>query len=450
MRYIPNSPEERAQMVREMGLSTVGDLFRSIPEKFRLRESLRLPPAHAESDVLALFGRLAAQNASAHDMTLFLGAGAYHHFIPSLVDALISRAEFYTSYTPYQPEISQGTLQAIFEYQTLICQITGMDVASAALYDGSTALAEAVLMAERLTDRRHLILARNIHPEYREVVETYTKTLGFELTLVEYDRDTGCVDPETVRPTTATAAVVVQSPNFFGGIEDVDALAERAHRVGALLIVALTEPISLGLLRPPGACGADIVVGEGQSFGVPLSFGGPYLGLLATREKFVRQMPGRIVGQAFDSHGRRGFVLTLATREQFIRREKATSNICTSQELCALMAAIYLVTLGPHGLRDVALHNLQKAAYLAERIARLPGFRRRFHHSFFNEFVIRTDRPVREVLQSLRRENILGGLELARFYPELEDCFLVCVTETIPREKLDHYVAILEREISSS
>lgn len=450
MRYIPNSAEERAQMVREIGRSDVSDLFRPIPEKFRLREPLRLPPAQAESDLLALFRRLAAENASASEMTLFLGAGAYHHFIPSLIDALISRAEFYTSYTPYQPEISQGTLQAIFEYQTLICQITGMDVASAALYDGSTALAEAVLMAERLTDRRHIILAPTIHPEYRQVVQTYTKTLSFDLTLADYDRETGCLNATSIRPTRDTAAVVVQSPNFFGGIEDVETLAERAHEVGALLIVVVTEPISLGLLRPPGSCGADIVVGEGQSFGVPLSFGGPYLGLLATREKFVRQMPGRIVGQAFDHQGRRGFVLTLATREQFIRREKATSNICTSQELCALMAAIYLCTLGPQGLREVASQNLQKAAYLSRRIARLPGFRLRFRHSFFNEFVVHTNRPVTQVLHRLQQEKILGGLALGRFYPELDDCFLVCVTETIPREELDRYVAVLEQETSSS
>jgi len=443
MRYIPNSPEERAEMLREIGCPTIEHLFRPIPEKFRLKEPLRLPPARSEVEVMAFFRELAARNAAATEYAVFLGAGAYHHFIPSVVEALISRAEFSTVYTPYQPEIAQGTLQALFEYQTLICQITGMEVANASLYDGSTAVAEAVLMAERVTRRREILVARSVHPHYREVIATYTRALDVPLRLLDYDPETGSVDLNAVAPSTETAALVVQSPNFFGVIEDIAALAERAHDVGALLIVAITEPISLGLLRPPGELGADIVVGEGQSFGIPLSFGGPYLGIFATRERFVRQMPGRIIGQAFDRHGRRGFVMTLATREQYIRREKATSNICTSQELCAIMAAIYLSTMGPRGLRELAEQNAQKAAYLAREIARQSGFQLRFSGSHFNEFVVQSEQPVALVLERLCERKILGGLPLEPYYPELRGCFLVCVTEMIPRSTMETYVRVL-------
>jgi glycine dehydrogenase subunit 1 len=300
-------------------------------------------------------------------------------------------------------------------------------------------------MAERVTDRPEIIIAGNVHPEYREVARTYTRTLGLDLKLVPYDQKTGCIQPSSINPAAVTAAVVVQSPNFFGGVEDVEAITQAAHEAGALLIVAVTEPISLGLLRPPGECGADIVLGEGQSFGIPPSFGGPYLGLFATREKFLRQMPGRIVGQAFDEKGRRGFVLTLSTREQHIRREKATSNICTNQGLCALMATVYLSTMGPRGLSEVAEQNLQKAAYLASRIARLPGFSLRFSAPRFNEFVVRANRPVDEVLGRLREKRILGGLALGRHYPELSDCFLVCATETTTREMIEQYLNALEQ-----
>ncbi|MCS6816718.1 MAG: aminomethyl-transferring glycine dehydrogenase subunit GcvPA [Blastocatellia bacterium] len=444
MRYIPNAPEERAEMLREIGCPTVEHLFRPIPERFRLREPLRLPPARSEAEVLAFSRELAARNAAATEYALFLGAGAYHHFIPSVVEALISRAEFTTVYTPYQPEIAQGTLQALFEYQTLICQLTGMEVANASLYDGSTALAEAVLMAERVTRRREILLADSVHPEYREVIRTYTRALGVNIRRLEYDPETGGIAQRGLAPSAETAALVVQSPNFFGVIEDIEALAERAHEVGALLIVVITEPISLGLIRPPGELGADIVVGEGQSFGIPLSFGGPSLGIFATRERFVRQMPGRIVGQAFDSQGRRGFVMTLATREQYIRREKATSNICTSQELCAIMAAIYLSTMGPRGLREVAEQNAQKAAYLAREISRQSGFRLRFSGSHFNEFVVQSERPVELVLDRLRERKILGGLPLGPYYPELRDCFLVCVTEMITRSMMETYLHVLD------
>jgi len=443
MRYIPNSPEERVEMVKEIGLQTIDELFQTIPERLRLSEPLKLPPAQSESELIAFFRELASRNVSTSDYAVFMGAGAYNHFIPAHVDALISRSEFSTVYTPYQAEISQGTLQAMFEFQTLICQITGMEVASTALYDGSTALAEAVLMAEHITGRSEVLLSASVHPEYREVVANYTRTLGLDLKHIGFDSATGCVNPDSVQPSSATAAVVIQSPNFFGCIEDVEAVAQIAREAGALMIVVVAEPISLGVLRPPGESGADIVVGEGQAFGIPLSFGGPYLGLFATREKFVRHMPGRIVGQAFDEKGRRGFCLTLVTREQYIRREKANSNICTSQELCSLMAAIYLSTMGPQGLREVAIQNVQKAAYAAQRIAGVPGFTLRFSGPRFNEFVVRAERPVKEILSCLRERRIIGGLALERFYPELRDSFLVCVTERVTRDMIERYVEAL-------
>jgi glycine dehydrogenase subunit 1 len=444
MRYIPSSPDERAEMLREIGLETVAHLFRSIPGPLRLREPLDLPPPQSEADLLRYLRELAARNATPGTHAIFLGAGAYHHFIPAHIDTLISRSEFYTSYTPYQPEISQGTLQAIFEYQTMICQITGMDVANASLYDGSTAMAEAILMAARVTGRPKMLLAASTHPHYREVARTYTRTLGIDLSPLDYDPTTGGVDPRSVQVDDSVAAVVVQSPNFFGCVEDIEPFARAAHAAGALMVVVITEPISLGLLQSPGAAGADIVAGEGQSFGIPISFGGPYLGLFATREKFLRQMPGRLAGQAFDQHGRRGFVLTLSTREQHIRREKATSNICTNQGLFMLMATIYLATMGRRGLQEVARQNLQKAAYAADQIARLKGYQLRFTGPRFNEFVVKTRRPVAETLEHLQQKKIVGGLALDRFHPELTDCLLVCLTEMMPRAEIDRFVAALD------
>ena len=342
MRYIPNSPEERTEMLEAMGLKSPEQLFDSIPPQLRLQRPLQTPAALSEIELLNKFERLGQQNSAAR-RTSFLGAGAYSHYIPTIVDHIISRSEFFTAYTPYQPEISQGTLQTIFEFQTLVCELTGMEVANASMYDGSTALAEAVLMAERVTRRSKVIASAAVHPQYLEVVKTYVQHAGIDLEITDFDEKTGqggsalsaAVDDQT-------AALVVQSPNFFGCIEDVKALADAAHAKGALLIVAITEAMSLGLLKSPGACGTDIVVAEGQSFGVPLSFGGPYVGLFATRDKYARQIPGRLVGEAYDKQGRRGFVLTLATREQHIRREKATSNICTNEGLIALAATVYL------------------------------------------------------------------------------------------------------------
>jgi glycine dehydrogenase subunit 1 len=424
-------------MLRQIGLSSAAELFESIPENLRLGRALDTPAALSEIELLAGFDQMASRNPAARRPS-FVGGGAYSHYIPTVVDAIISRSEFFTAYTPYQPEISQGTLQVIFEFQTLVCQLTGMEVANASMYDGSTALAEAVLMAERVTKRSKVIACGAVHPEYLEVVNTYVQHAGIELQHVGFDSQTGQTSAVDQALNDQTAALVVQSPNFFGCIEDVAALAEKAHAAGALLILAITESISLGLLRSPGANGADIVVAEGQSFGVPLSFGGPYVGLFATREKYARQIPGRLVGEAFDKQGRRGFVLTLATREQHIRREKATSNICTNEGLIALAATVYLETMGRRGIQEVAQQCAQKTAYAARRIGELEGFTLPFTGPRFNEFVVRAPINARELLSRLAGDsNISGGLALARYFADRPNDFLVCVTEINSRAEID-------------
>ena len=374
-------------MLEIVGLSSAEELFRSIPENVRLGRALNVTDPLAESEVIGAMENLADKNTASRKPS-FLGAGVYSHFSPTVVDHLIQRSEFFTSYTPYQPEISQGTLQYIFEFQTLICQLTGMDVANASMYDGSTAMAEAFLMAQRVTRRDRVLVADTVHPEYLQVAHTYVQHCGISLDTVPFDPETGRLSDLSKLDDTA-AALVVQSPNFFGCIEDLQALADQAHAVGALLIVVVTEAISFGLLKSPGACGADIVVGEGQSFGIPMSFGGPHVGLFATSDKYVRNMPGRLAGVAYDKNGNRGFVLTLATREQHIRREKATSNICTNQGLIALAATIYMETMGKKGLQEVAVHNAQKAAYAAKKIGEIDGFEIAFSAPVFNEFVVR-------------------------------------------------------------
>src|SRR5918912_1451318 len=428
-------------MLRIVGLDSAEDLFSSIPENLRLSGHLEITAALSETELLERFEEMAARNTASRRPS-FLGAGAYQHYAPTIVDHLIQRSEFFTAYTPYQPEISQGTLQTIFEFQTLVCQLTGMEVANASMYDGSTALAEAVLMAERVTKRSKIVASSAIHPQYLEVVRTYVQHAGIHLELAPFGEQTGhsrnglaeAVDDQT-------AALVVQSPNFFGCVENLAALADAAHAKGALLVVAITEAMSLGLLKSPGACGADIVVAEGQSFGVPLSFGGPYVGLFATRDRFARQIPGRLVGEAFDKEGRRGFVLTLATREQHIRREKATSNICTNEGLIALASTIYMETMGRRGIQEVARQCAQKAAYAARRIAELEGFTLPFSAPRFNEFVVRAPLAAAELLSRLSREKgITGGLALSRYYPERPNDFLVCVTETNSRQEIDALV----------
>ncbi|MBI2817314.1 MAG: aminomethyl-transferring glycine dehydrogenase subunit GcvPA [Acidobacteria bacterium] len=437
MRYIPKSPEERETMLRAVGCDSIDQLFESIPSALRLGRELRLDRGRSEPEILRYFEERAAENAG--DFACFVGAGAYDHFRPSVVDAMISRSEFYTAYTPYQPEISQGTLQAIFEFQTLMCQLTGMDVANASLYDGSTALPEAVMMAVRANGRRRVLLARSIHPEYRQVLNTYLQHQNIALDEIPWG-NSGQADHAELQARVGSdvSAVVLQSPNFFGVVEDVAAATKIAHAAGALLVVMITEPVSLGILHPPAE--ADIVAGEGQSLGVPLSFGGPYVGFVATREKYIRSMPGRLVGQTTDSRGERSFCLTLATREQHIRREKATSNICTNQALCALMVTVYLSVYGKKGFRELALQNVAKTQYAQKKFLKA-GASLRFSGPHFNEFIVRGEGS-RGLDAKLRQERIIGGLDLGRFYPELEGDRLFCFTETASREKIDKLVEV--------
>lgn len=428
-------------MLSSIGIASAEHLFDSIPSELRLKSPLKTPAALSEIELLARFEGLGARNVGANRIS-FLGAGAYSHYVPTIVDHILSRSEFFTAYTPYQPEISQGTLQTIFEFQTLVCQLTGMEVANASMYDGSTGLAEAVLMAERVTRRSKVVASEAIHPQYLEVVRTYVQHAGIDLELVNFDEVSGQAGQKLADSIDEkTAAVVVQSPNFFGCVEDLATFANAAHAKGALLIVAVTEAISFGLLKSPGACGADIVVAEGQSFGVPLSFGGPYVGLFATKEKYARQIPGRLVGEAYDKQGRRGFVLTLATREQHIRREKATSNICTNEGLIALAATVYLETMGKRGIREVAEQCIQKAAYAARSIRKLRGFELPYSGPCFNEFVVRAPSNAAKLLSRLGKEkNIEGGVVLSQFFPKRENDFLVCVTETNTRQQIDNLI----------
>jgi len=444
MRYLPKSPAERDQMLAAIGAQSIDDLFSSIPERFRLRESLNLPGPYSEAEVIQYFQERAKEGSVGY--TSFLGAGVYNHLRSVVTDTIIQRGEFLTSYTPYQAEISQGTLQAIFEFQTLMCQLTGQEVANASMWDGSTATTEAVLMAERITRRRRVLVARSLHPEYRDVLRTYAKNSGLHVEEVPFGAD-GTLEQKALESAIRddVAAVVVQSPNFFGVIEQVPALANIGHSSGALLVVAVTEGVSLGLVRPPAE--ADIVALEGQSFGLAPSYGGPFVGVISTHEKFVRQMPGRLAGQAADSHGRRGFVLTLAAREQHIRREKATSNICTNQALCALAATVHLALLGKEGLREMAAQNLSKAHFAMNALVKVPGVRRAFEGAFFNEFTIVLPRSVETVNRQLLHEKFVGPLSLGSFYPELTDHALVCVTETTTRTEIERFVSALGRSL---
>ncbi len=431
-------------MLKIVGLNSADELFRSIPNDVQLNRALDVTEPLSEIEVISKMEKLAEKNTAARK-TSFLGAGAYSHYSPTIVDHLIQRSEFFTSYTPYQPEVTQGTLQYIFEFQTLVCQLTGMDVANASMYDGSTAMAEAFLMAQRVTKRDKVVIAETVHPEYLAVAKTYTQHGDLTIETVHFDKELGRILADDLNKLDAqTAALVVQSPNFFGCVEDLQILADKAHEVGALFIVVVTEAISFGLLKSPGACGADIVVAEGQSFGIPLSYGGPYVGLFACKDKYVRNMPGRLAGIAYDAKGNRGFVLTLATREQHIRREKATSNICTNQGLIALAATIYMETMGKQGLQEVAMQNAQKAAYAARRISEIEGFSLPFSAPRFNEFVVRAPKTAEEILTKLSGEkDIIGGVSLSRYYAENPNDFLICVTELNTKEQIDNLVQSL-------
>jgi glycine cleavage system P protein (glycine dehydrogenase) subunit 1 len=440
LRYIPSSPAERKKLLETLGLDSVDRLFDTIPENYRLQRPLDLPPAKPEADLVEHLTELARNNLDPHDSAIFLGAGAYRHFIPAVVDHLISRAEFYSSYTPYQPEFSQGTLQSIFEFQTMICQLTGLDAANASLYDGASSLAEGILLAHRVKRRSHVVVAGCVHPEYLKVVRTLVTTLGIELELVPAGGSgESDLDRVAARLSTGTAALVVQQPNFLGRLEDLAPLAEAAHRAGALCIVVVNEAVSLGLLKAPGDLGADVVLGEAQSLGVPLSYGGPYLGFMAVRTDYVRELPGRLVGQAKDNQGRTGYVLTLATREQHIRREKATSNICTNQGLCMLAATIFMATLGKQGMRELALQNRSRSEYAKAALLKVPGCLLPHPGPGFNEFVLELPRDASGVHRHLLGLGIVAGLRLEPFFPNRKKELLIGVTEMNSRAQIDRF-----------
>ena len=446
MRYIANTREEQRVMLEVVGAGSIEDLLSGVPAKARLGRPLALSPALAESDLVRHLRDLAAQNADADSYSCFLGAGSYDHYIPSPISHLISRGEFFTAYTPYQPEASQGTLRTIFEYQTMIAELSGMDVANASIYDGASSLAEAALMAHAATSRSEIVLAAGVHPLARRVVATYCGGSG--LRLREGASREGTLDVALLRTLVGpkTAAVMIQSPNFYGCLEDVAAAAEIAHAAGALLVVA-SDPVNLGVLEAPGHLGADIYVGEGQGLGVPMSFGGPNLGVFAAKQELVRRMPGRLVGATVDADGRRGFVLTLQTREQHIRRAKATSNICTNVALCALMATIYLALLGKHGLVKVGELSAAKAHYAAERLTQIPGVALRFAAPFFKEFVLTLPKSPVRVVRRLAKERILAGVPLGSFDRGLQDALLVAVTEKRTREEIDRFAQALAKAV---
>jgi glycine cleavage system P protein (glycine dehydrogenase) subunit 1 len=443
MRYTPHTSFDKQQMLRAIGVDAVEDLFEHIPKTLRERASIDLPQGLTELAVRKRLTALASKNATAVDWSFFLGGGIYHHFIPSAVDAIISRSEFATSYTPYQPEVSQGTLQALFEYQTLICQLTGMEVSNAGVYDGASAAAEAVLMSRRIqpSKRRRVLVSRALHPQYRAVISTYLKNLeDLELQEVAFDAS-GATDIEQLRRDLdeQSMCVLVGYPNFFGVIEDLDPIRSACSGAGAQLITVTTEAVALALLKPPGTWGADMAVGEGQSLGVPMTLGGPGFGFFACQKKFVRNIPGRLVGETVDTEGRRGFVLTLATREQHIRREKATSNICTSQTLCTLAATVFMSLLGKSGIRRLAEVNVARAHEAHDRLRIEAKLEPYFSGPFFNEFVIRTG-GADHLLKRCAEQRIVPGVSLERWYPELRDCLLVCVTEMNEREEIERLV----------
>jgi glycine cleavage system P protein (glycine dehydrogenase) subunit 1 len=440
--YLANPPYVQKEMLEALGLTDHSELFTSVPEALRLKGSVNLPPMLSELELDQHVRGLASKNRPMSDMIGFLGGGIYDHFIPAAVELLSARGESVTPYTPYQAEASQGTLQVLYEYQTLISELTGMEVANASLYDGTSAMAEAALMTHAITGRDKIIVSETVHPESLECLKTYLINSGLEM--VTLPRRQGCLDLEIVANVLddRTACVIAQTPNFFGIIEEMDRLAEMVHAIGGLLAVSV-DPISLGLLKAPGEYDADIVVGEGQSLGLPMNMGGPYLGLLATRKKFLRKVPGRLAARTVDHHGHTSYCLTLQTREQHIRREKATSNICTNEGLMTLRAMLYLSLVGAEGLQKVGALCTAKAHYLAEKLAELKGFRLRYPGPFFKEFVLQCDQPAERVLARLEKRGILGGIPLSRFYPQLENRILVAVTEKRTRADLDAYVKAL-------
>jgi glycine dehydrogenase subunit 1 len=450
VKYLPNCGEELHKILKTIGVKSIEELFNSIPEELRLTKPLDLLDPKSEMEVLEELKNLAAKNKTASNCSFFLGAGAYHHYIPTVVSSLISRSEFYTAYTPYQPEVSQGTLQALFEYQTMICQLTEMEVANSSLYDGASGTAEAVLMADRVQKKRKkIIISEGLHPEYQETIETYLHNLPLEIIKIALTDEKGETDTDALEKAVDqnTAAVLVQSPNFFGLIEPLDIISEITKKSGAIFIVSIAEIYSLGLLRGPGAFDADIVVGEAQSLGNRMNYGGPYLGFIATRDKFKRQLPGRLVGMTKDNKEQRGFVITLSTREQHIRREKATSNICTNEALCATMAAIHMATLGEKGIRETANACYSKSEYAKEAIKSINKISIPYVGSGFNEFVIDIGKNAKEVVESLAKKDIIAGFPLVYYYPDRENQLLVAFTEMNHKNEIDNFVKALEGEL---
>ena len=442
--YIANTPEDIQEMLKAIGLESVDQLFDDIPKDVHLNREIDLPNAKSELEVTNYLKELADKNCSLSKLTSFLGAGAYDHYIPSIINHIISRSEYYTSYTPYQPEISQGTLQYIFEFQTLIANLTGMDSANASLYDGGTAIVEAALMAAAYSRKDEIIISRSVKPDARKILQTYAHVQ--DLKVIEVDVKDGVTDVEALEGLVNdnTAAVIVQSPNFFGIIEDLKTIGEVAHRGKKTTFIAAVDPISLGILKKPGDLGVDVVVGEGQALGIPVSFGGPYLGFMAVKNDYIRKIPGRIVGQTEDLDGKRSFVLTLTAREQHIRREKATSNICSNQGLNALAATIYMVTLGKEGLREVALQSTKKAHYAYEQMIKSGKFKPMFDKPFFKEFAITSDLKPADINAVLREEMIIGGYDLGLEYPEFEGGVLYAVTEKRTKDEIDKLTSVLE------
>jgi glycine dehydrogenase subunit 1 len=445
MRYIPLSEKEKKEMLKKIGIERIEELFRTVPDSLRIKRSLRLPKALSEMELLNKIESTASKNKTVKDTISFLGAGSYHHYIPAAVDQLILRSEFYTSYTPYQAEISQGTLQAVFEYQTMMSMLTGMDIANASLYDGATSFIEGLLMASRVARGHKILVSGLVHPEYLQVAESYLKNLDLHLEKISWGQD-GRLDLDDVKAKSDkdTFAIALQSPNFFGIIEQLDAVAQVAEENNLMVIVTITEALSMGALKPPGEFGADIVVGEAQSFGNPLGFGGPYLGFIAAKEKYLRQMPGRIVGETKDAEGQRGFVATLSTREQFIRREKATSNICTNENLCAIAAAIHMALLGKEGIQKLAYQNMRKAAYAKQRWSKVKGCRISFSGPTFNEFVLELPADAAAIAEKILEQGYLAGLPLKRFMSDMSNHLLSCVTEVHSRKTIDQFGDCLE------
>ena len=442
MDYTPHTGEDIAQMKRAVGIADVEELFADIPAEYRLTQLLDIPAPLSEQETIALMGSLSRKN-NLPGLTL-TGAGAYHHYIPAVVGHIINRAEFYTAYTPYQAEISQGILQAIYEYQTMIAHLTGTEIANASMYDGASAMAEAAVLSAKTLNRSKIIVARSVHPEYRAVVRTYCWSNGYEVCEIPFVQS-GQINLEQLKKELDgdVAAVLLQSPNFFGCIEDISPVADAVHGSGALLVAGFTDGTALGILKPAGELGADFVVGEGQSFGNPLNYGGPYLGVFAAREKFLRRIPGRLVGATVDKNGKRGFVLTLQTREQHIRREKATSNICSNEALCALAAGVYLATLGKN-LQKLAALNIQKTQYLKKQLLGLPGWQEVFAAPVYNEFAVSCP-DARLVNEKLKKEGIGGAYELQKSYPELKNALLFCATEMLGKDDIDRIVEIIKR-----